>query len=111
DLVVELRIADDHPLEAERVRLAVDVRVLALRDAAQELLGVVLGRRELARGHRLEDERRVARRRERALGLERHRRGREREEPLRGRLLELFAAEEDVAERAQLAGVSSAAAG
>src|SRR4051794_13962610 len=34
DLVVELRVADDHPLEAERVGLAVDVRALALRDAA-----------------------------------------------------------------------------
>src|SRR5262249_34966457 len=63
-------------------------------------------RRELARGEGLEDERRVARRRERALGLECHRRGREREELVRGRPLELLAAEKGVAEPGQDCDVS-----
>src|SRR5438067_214772 len=89
DLVVELWVADDHPLEAERVGLPVDVRALPFRDTAQQLLGVVLRRRELAGRHRLEDERRVACRLERALDIERHRRSREREELVRRRLFEL----------------------
>src|SRR2546421_971104 len=108
DLVVELGIADDHPLEAERVGLAVDRRAGASGNASQKLLCVALGRRELACRHRFEDQRGVSRRLEGALGVERDCRGREREEPLDCRLLELLAAEEDVAELGQDSVVFSA---
>jgi hypothetical protein len=47
-LVFELRVANDHPLEAERVGLAVDLGARVAGDAAQQLLRFVLGRRELA---------------------------------------------------------------
>jgi hypothetical protein len=59
DLVFELRVVDDHPLEAERVGLAVDLGAGVPRDAAEQLLGVVLAGRELSRRERLEDERGV----------------------------------------------------
>jgi hypothetical protein len=51
---------DDHPLEAERVGLAVDLGVGILGDAAEQFLGVARGRGELARGEGLEDQRRIA---------------------------------------------------
>ena len=38
DLVLELRVVDDHPLEAERVGLAVDLGARVPSDAAQQLL-------------------------------------------------------------------------
>jgi hypothetical protein len=79
DLVLELRVVDDHPLETERVGLAVDLGTGVLRDAAQQLLRVALARSEFSRRERLEDERRNAGCLERALGVERDRRGRERE--------------------------------
>jgi hypothetical protein len=50
---------DDHPLEAERVGLAVDLGAGLLGDAAEKLLRVALGGGELARRERLEDERGV----------------------------------------------------
>ena len=40
-LVLELRVVHDHPLEAERVLLAVELRARAGRDALQQLLDVV----------------------------------------------------------------------
>src|SRR6185437_6000994 len=74
----------------------------------EKFLRLVLGRRELAGRHRLEDQRRVSGRLEGALRVERDGCGREREEPLGCRLLELLAAEEDVAELGQDSVVSSA---
>jgi hypothetical protein len=99
---------DDHPLEAERIGLAVDRRAGVSGDAAQQLLRVALARAELARREGLEDERAGARGLERAVRVERDGRGREREQPLGGRPLELLPAEEDVAEARQDSVVSSA---
>src|SRR5262249_39017083 len=78
DLVFELVVVNDHPLEAERVGLAVDRRAGVPGDAAQQLLRVALARAELTGRERLEDERGVAGRLERARGVERDGRGRER---------------------------------
>jgi hypothetical protein len=108
DLVVEIVVADDHPFEAERVGLAVDRRAGVSRKAAEQLFGVVLGGSESAGRKRLEDQRRVTGRLERALRVERDCSRREREEPLGRRFLELLAAEEDVAELGQDSVVSSA---
>jgi hypothetical protein len=108
DLVFELRVVDDNPLEAERVGLAVDRGAGVPRDAAEQLLRVALAGRELSRRERLEDERGVTGRLERALGVERDGRGREREQLLGGRPLQLLAAEDDVAEAGQDSVVSSA---
>src|SRR5205807_8357203 len=51
---------------------------------------------ELARRERLEDDRSDACRLQPAVDVERHRRGREREQPVACRLLQLLAPEEDV---------------
>jgi len=99
---------DDHPLEAERVGLAVDRGAGVPRDAAEQLLRVAFARGELSRRERLEDERCVTGRLERARGVERDGRGREREQLLGRRSLQLLAAEEDVAEPGQDSVVSSA---
>jgi hypothetical protein len=99
---------DDHPFEAERVGLAVDRGAGVLGDAAEQFLGVALARRELARRERLEDQRRDAGRLQRALGVERDRGGREREQLVGRRLLQFLAAEEDVAELGQDSVFSSA---
>jgi hypothetical protein len=92
---------DDHPLEAERVGLAVDLGAGIARDAAQQLLRVGLGRVELSRRERLEDQCGVTGRLQRALGVERDRGRRKREQLLGRRPLQLLAAEEDVAEAGQ----------
>ena len=63
---------------------------------AEQLVELVLGPHELAGGERLEDDRRHAGRLEAALGLERDRSGREREELVEVRALELLPPEEDV---------------
>ena len=60
DLVFELRVVDDDPLEAERVGLAVDLGTRVTSDAAEQLLRVGRSRRELSGRERLEDERRVS---------------------------------------------------
>jgi hypothetical protein len=99
---------DDHPLEAERVGLAVDRGAGVLGDAAEQLLGIALARGELSRRERLEDQRGDAGRLERTLGVERDCGGREREQLLGRRLRQLLAAEEDVAELGQDSVVSSA---
>jgi hypothetical protein len=99
---------DDHPLEAEGVGLAVDRRARVLGDAAEQLLRLAPRRAELARRQRLEDERGDPGRLERACGVEGDGGGREREQLLGGRLLQLLAAEEDVAEAGQDSVVSSA---
>jgi hypothetical protein len=57
DLVLELGVADDDPLKAERVGLAVKRRAGALRDALEQLVDVALRLRELAGRERLEDRR------------------------------------------------------
>ena len=110
DLVLEVGVADDQPLEAERVGLAIDRGAGVSGDATQQLFRVALARAELARRERLEDERGGAGRLERAVRLERDGRGREREQLLGGRPLQLLAAEEDVAEPGQDSGASSAGA-
>src|SRR5579884_501049 len=107
DLIVELGVADDHPLEAERVRLAVDRRAGSAGDTAQKLLRLVLGLAELTCRHGLEDESGVAGRLQRALRVERDGRGREGEEPVGRGLLQLLAAEENVAEPGQDSGAAS----
>jgi hypothetical protein len=99
---------NDHPLEAERVGLAVDLGAGLPCNASEQLLRVALARGELSRGKRLEDERGVPGGLERALGVERDRGGREREQLLGGRSLQLLAAEEDVAEPGQGSVVPSA---
>jgi hypothetical protein len=108
DLILEVGVADDDPLEAERVGLPVELRACALRDALEQLLDVALGLPELAGRQRLEDRRRSAGRLQRALGLERDCGGREREETVGRGLLQLLAAEEDVAEPGQGSVVSPA---
>jgi hypothetical protein len=108
DLVLERGVTDDDPLEAERVGLAVERRAGALRDALQELVDVALRLRELAGRERLEDGGGGSRGLERALRVERDCRGREGEEPVGGRALELLAAEENVAEPGQDSVASSA---
>jgi hypothetical protein len=99
---------DDHPFETERVGLAVDRRAGVLGDAAEQLLRVALARGELPGREWLEDQRGDAGRLQGALGVERDRGGREREQLLCRRLLQFLAAEEDVAELAQDSVVSSA---
>jgi hypothetical protein len=83
---------DDHPLEAERVGLAVDRRAGVPSNAAEQLLRVGLGRVELSRRERLEDQGSVTGGLERALGIEGDRGGREREQLLGCRSLQLLAA-------------------
>src|SRR5207302_3064568 len=92
----------------ERIGLPVDRGAGLAGDAAQQLLCVALARVELPGRERLEDERRVTGRPERALCFERHGRGREGEELLGRRPLQLLAAEEDVAEASQDSVVPSA---
>src|SRR5262249_35432190 len=69
---------------------------------------IACARAELARREGLEDERGLASGLERALGVERDRRRRERKELLGRRALQLLAAEKDVAEPGQDSVVSSA---
>src|SRR3954468_17726586 len=97
-LILELRVAHDHPLEAERVGLAVELGARARRDALQELLDVVVDLRELAGRQRLEDDRARARGLRAALDGERDGGGREREQAVARRLLQFLAPEEDVPE-------------
>src|SRR5581483_7194572 len=92
-LVLEIGVADDHPLEAERVLLPLERRPARLRDALDELLRVGLGLGELARRERLEDERARAGRLQPAIDVER-----QREEAVARRALQLLPAEEDVSE-------------
>jgi hypothetical protein len=108
DLVLEVRVADDQPLEAEGVGLAIQRRAGALRDALEELVDVALGLLELAGRQRLENGRARAGGLERALRVERDGGGGDRKEPLGRGLLQLLAAEDDVAEPAQLSVASSA---
>ncbi|HEV8180646.1 MAG TPA: hypothetical protein VGP54_10155 [Gaiellaceae bacterium] len=60
-LVLEVGVADDDPLEAERVGLAVELGAAVLGDALEQLLDVALGLPELAGRQRLEDRRAGAR--------------------------------------------------
>jgi hypothetical protein len=107
-LILEVGVADDRPLVAEAVGLALQGRAAVLRDTVEQLLDVPVRLLEPAGGERLEDRRADAGRLQGALGLERDGGGREREEPLRLGLLQLLAAEEDVAEPGQDSVASSA---
>jgi len=108
DLVLEIGVTDYRPLEAEAVGLAVERRPPVLGDSLKELVDVLLRLLELAGREWLEDRRADAGRLERALDVEGDRCGREREDAVGRRLLQLLAAEEDVAEPAQDSVVSSA---
>jgi hypothetical protein len=48
DLVLEVRVADDDPLEAEAVGLAVEGRAAFLRDPLEQLLDVLVRLCEVA---------------------------------------------------------------
>ena len=97
-LVLEIGIAHDQPLEAERILLAVELGARALRDRLDEFLHLVLDAHELAGRERLEDDPGDAGGRQVQVDLERHSRGREREQPLFGRAFQLLATEEDVSQ-------------
>src|SRR5579884_1259631 len=97
-LVLEVRVAHDDPLEAEGVALPVELRAAVGRDRVEQLLHVAFGADELAGRERLEDDRRRAPRLEVAIHLQRHRGGREREELLPRRRLQLLPPEQDIAE-------------
>src|SRR5439155_11859952 len=95
---LELGVAHDHPLEAERVLRAVELRARARRDALEQLLDVVVDLRELAGRHRLEDDRANTGRLEPAPDVECDGCRRQREQPVACRALQLLAPEQDVAE-------------
>src|SRR5437763_1498435 len=97
-LVLELGVADDDPLVAEVVRLALATGAILAGDPVEHCLQVVLGANELAGRERLEDDSAGARRLQPKLGVESHPRCREREQPLLCRVLELLTPEEDVSE-------------
>src|SRR5205823_5653445 len=96
DEVLEVGVADDEPFEPELVLLALDARPRVARDRLEQLLELVLGPHELARGERLEAHSRGAGGLQAAVDLERDARSREREQALPRRLLQLLAPEEDV---------------
>jgi hypothetical protein len=96
DLVLEVGVAHDDPCVAVRVVATLELRSAVRRNGFEQLLDVALGAREVAGREALEDDRSDAGSLEVQLGLERDRRGREREEPLGGRRLQLLAPEEDV---------------
>src|SRR5438128_9270658 len=56
-LVLEVRVADDDPAEAEAVLAALELRAGLLRDALEQLLDVLRRALELSRGERLEADR------------------------------------------------------
>src|SRR5262249_6944526 len=70
DYVLEVPVADDHPLVPVVVLLPLDLGAGRRRRRPYELLHVALGTVELARGERLERDRRDARRLDPELGLE-----------------------------------------
>src|SRR5204863_7799944 len=82
--------------EPERVLLALEPRARGGGDALQQLLGVLVGLRELACRERLEDGGPDAGRLEAARDVERDGGGREGEEPVARRPLQLLATEENV---------------
>ena len=57
DEILEVGVADDDPVEAELVGLALDLRAALLRDGVDQLVDVVERAAELARGLRLERDR------------------------------------------------------
>ena len=84
DEVLEVVVADDHPLVAVRVRLALDLEPADAAAALQQLVDVVVDAVEVAGRERLEDDGRDAGGLQAELDLERDLRGREREQPVRG---------------------------
>jgi hypothetical protein len=98
DQVLEVRILDDEPLVAEIVRLAPQLRARLPRGDVEQLLQIVLGAHEVTGRQRLEDDRSAPGRPQPELVLERDDGGREREQLLAPRLLELAPPEDDVQE-------------
>src|SRR2546430_17470527 len=92
DLILEVGVADDDPLEAEGVALAVELRSGLLRDALEQLFDLALRLAELPGREWLEDHRAPAPRLERALGVERDRPRPAVGEPLARRLPVLLSA-------------------
>ena len=103
-LVLQIGVADDDPLVAEVVRLALEPRPRLPRDGVEHLLQVVLGPDELARGERLEDDSARASGLQSQFRVQRHPRGREREQAILRWTLELLAPEEDVGQTHSLLG-------
>src|SRR3954467_11904774 len=96
--VLELRVLDDHPAVSDLVVGGLDARADLLPGALQHLLHLGDDRAEVARAERLEDDRRPPARLDVLLRLEVHVRGREREQPVGRRALDLAAAEQRVEE-------------
>src|SRR3954451_176905 len=94
--VLELGVLYDHPAVADLVAGGLDARADLVPGALQDLLHLGDDRAEVARAERLEDDRRAPARLDVLLGLEVDVRGREREQPVRRRALDLVAAEQRV---------------
>ena len=99
DEILEIGVADDDPVVAVLVGLALDLRAARLRDRLDELVDVVERAPELTRRLRLERDRRGAGGLQPELGLQRDGGGRQREEPVFLRLGELLRPEENVPQR------------
>src|SRR4051812_8901064 len=102
DLILEIGVGGDDPRVAERVVAPLELRARVDGDRFEQLLDVVLRLRELTGRERLEDDGSRTRTLQPELGLECDGSGREREQPLDGRRLQLLASEEDVAETQRL---------
>src|SRR5439155_17341872 len=110
DLILERRVVDDDPRVAEGVVAAFGLRARLRRNRVQHLLQVVLRPHEFSRGEGLEDDASHSRRPEPQFRVQRHRGGRQREEPLLRRAGQLLLSEENVAEPHQADSPSSRAA-
>ena len=80
DEILEVRVANDEPLEPVRVRAALDLGARLTRGRRARAPHLVGGEAELACRERLVDDGRRAARLQAELDVERHPRGREREE-------------------------------
>src|SRR6266566_3846641 len=97
-LILEVGITDDDPRVAEGVFAPLELRPGPAGNSVEELLQIVLSAHELTGRERLEDDPARAGTAQTELGVERHRRRRQREEPFSRRPGELFLAEQDVAQ-------------
>ena len=96
--VLDVRVANHDPLEAELVHVVLHLGPRVARCDVEQLGELSLGSLELTRGQALEADRGRAGAAQAQLDLERHLGGGEREQPVRRRLLQLFAPEERIAE-------------
>src|SRR4051795_9822169 len=94
--VLEVRVLDGHPAVAELVVGGLDGRADLVAGALEHLLHLGDDRLEVARAERLEDDRGLAARGDALLVLEVDVRGRDREEPVGRRALDLAPAEQRV---------------